>query len=248
MPNRPQPDHLLGTEASAQLDPQLGPGTSESSPAKAPKLHLLFASEAPKAVVLRRGPSKAWSCILWDLDSDTFTEGSWFYGQLRPDQADLSPTGEYLIYQAADYRETKGLGHFTAICKPPNLQPRQLWLNETPWIGGGRFLDARRFARFYGPGRQPEPQLDPLQDLQDATDRSDSDFDRLAAIQVLRTNRQTQLASQYSTLGYQLHRGPNPSAVSLIHDFADMAFNPNRAPFHEGDLRAKVNESLRGEW
>lgn len=65
------------------------------------RLSVLFASVAPKAVILRRGPRKHWRLIVWDLETDTFTPGQWMKGYIR--LWDLSPSGRKLIYWAAQH-------------------------------------------------------------------------------------------------------------------------------------------------
>ena len=62
------------------------------------RLQVLFAAEARKAVILRRGPRTHYCLINWDLETDTFTEGQWMKGNIK--LCDLSPTGDKLIYWA----------------------------------------------------------------------------------------------------------------------------------------------------
>jgi hypothetical protein len=71
----------------------------------------LFAARAPKAVILRRGPRVHYQLILWDTDADTFEPGQWMRGNVR--LADLSPSGDKLIYFAEQFhaaRVPKGRG------------------------------------------------------------------------------------------------------------------------------------------
>lgn len=65
------------------------------------RLSALFAAAAPLAVILRRGPKTHWRLISWDLKTDTFTPGQWMKGLVR--LCDLSPSGDKLIYWAAQY-------------------------------------------------------------------------------------------------------------------------------------------------
>lgn len=62
---------------------------------------VLFASRAPVAVVLRRGPRTHWQLLLWDTRRDQFTPGQWMKGLVR--LMDLSPRADKLIYWAAQY-------------------------------------------------------------------------------------------------------------------------------------------------
>lgn len=64
------------------------------------KLHLYKASQANIAVILRQGKQrKEWELILWDLETDTFTEGQWLlHKQLDAKSAAISPNGLYFAY------------------------------------------------------------------------------------------------------------------------------------------------------
>jgi hypothetical protein len=65
------------------------------------RLTVLFARNAPLAVVLRRGPKRHYRLILWDLTDDGFTAGQWMKGKIG--LCDLSPDGDKLLYIAAQY-------------------------------------------------------------------------------------------------------------------------------------------------
>jgi hypothetical protein len=72
---------------------------------------VLFAARAPKAVILRRGPRVHYQLILWHTDTDHFEPGQWMRGNVR--LADLSPSGDKLIYFAEQFhaaRVPKGRG------------------------------------------------------------------------------------------------------------------------------------------
>ncbi len=63
---------------------------------------VLFAAQAPVAVILRRGPKRHFRLIVWDLARDTFEPGQWMKGSLS--LCDLSADGAKLIYRASQYR------------------------------------------------------------------------------------------------------------------------------------------------
>lgn len=65
------------------------------------RLDALFASDAPVAVILRRGPKRFYRLIKWDLDTDTFELGQWMVGEVG--LSDLSPDGTKLLYWAHQY-------------------------------------------------------------------------------------------------------------------------------------------------
>jgi hypothetical protein len=83
------------------------------NPAIRTRLDVLFAAAAPKAIILRRGPKTHWHLVLWDLATDTFTSGQWMKGLVR--LCDLSPSGDKLIYWAAQY-------HASANWRPPGAR------------------------------------------------------------------------------------------------------------------------------
>ena len=69
------------------------------------RIDVLFARDAPKAVILRRGPKRHYHLIAWDLNSDTLTHGQWMKAtDLR--LCDLSPDGGRLIYWASQYHNS----------------------------------------------------------------------------------------------------------------------------------------------
>lgn len=94
------------------------------------RLFALFAADAPKAVILRRGPRTHWRLIAWDLRPDVFTPGQWMRGQIS--LCDLSPNGEKLIYWAAQYHPS------------------------APWqLTSRRLLPGRRYEPMTAPAAKP---------------------------------------------------------------------------------------------
>jgi hypothetical protein len=101
------------------------------------RLYAILAREARRAVIFRRGPSKRVLLILWHTDTDEFVEGQWLKGRIYERRCDLSPSGEQLIYFAADYK--KPYFSWTAISHPPYLTAMALWPKGDCWGGGGLF-------------------------------------------------------------------------------------------------------------
>ena len=64
----------------------------------------LFATEAPRAVILRRGPRTHFHLIDWHWAEGTVTLGQWLKGQVT--LCDLSPDGERLITFVRQYHRT----------------------------------------------------------------------------------------------------------------------------------------------
>jgi hypothetical protein len=75
--------------------------TLQSEPNHRVRMWAMFASEAEKAVILRRGPRTHYQLINWDLRRDRFTLGQWMRGYVA--LCDLSPSGDRLIYWAHQY-------------------------------------------------------------------------------------------------------------------------------------------------
>ena len=64
------------------------------------RLHLFFATENDRAVILRQGPARQFRMILWHRDSDTFEDGQWIKTKVYVERCDLSPDGRHFIYFA----------------------------------------------------------------------------------------------------------------------------------------------------
>jgi hypothetical protein len=101
------------------------------------RLYVLLARKAPVAVVFRRGPSKQVLLIKWYTDQDIFEEGQWLKGRIYERRCDLSPSGEKLIYFAANFK--KPYYTWIAISCPPYLTALALWPVGDTFTGGGMF-------------------------------------------------------------------------------------------------------------
>lgn len=73
--------------------------------AAAVSLKVLFAANARRAVILRRGPREHHHLIAWDLETDAFERGQWLRGVVR--LSDLSQDGGRLLYWAAQYHHPR---------------------------------------------------------------------------------------------------------------------------------------------
>lgn len=112
---------------------------------RAPRLHLLFARDAPRAVILRRGPSAWYHVMRWNLLDDSIEHGAWFKGRLYEERCDLSPDGELLIYFAlkGTHWNTSYSGSWSAVSRAPWLHALALWPQGHTWGGGGYFEGPR---------------------------------------------------------------------------------------------------------
>jgi len=84
------------------------------------RLHLFFARDNDRAVILRQGPSDVFRLILWHRDSDRFEDGQWLKHKVYTDRCDLSPDGRHFLYFALDGKwGSAARGSYTAISRPP---------------------------------------------------------------------------------------------------------------------------------
>lgn len=115
------------------------------------RLFVLLARAAPRAVVLRRGPSKRVCSIGWDLRDDSFEVGQWLAGRIYERKSDISPDGAHWLYFALNGRwDEPTRGAYTVLARAPYLKALGLWPNGDTWGGGGLFsASGRRFWPFH---------------------------------------------------------------------------------------------------
>lgn len=113
------------------------------------RLACLFAREARRAVIFRRGPAKATRLIAWDLETDTFEPGQWFRGSVYPERSDISADGEWLLVFMGNFRGA--LGTWTVLSRPPYFTAVALWPKGDTWGGGGHFLGRDEIVLRHGP-------------------------------------------------------------------------------------------------
>jgi len=116
---------------------------TETAPAR---LHVILARSAPVGVVIRRGPTGQVATLLWDRRTDSLSLGQWLAGRIYARRADLSPDGRHMIYFAMNARwDSETGGSWSAISRAPWLKAQVLWGKGDCWLGGGLFLDDRRY-------------------------------------------------------------------------------------------------------
>src|SRR5690349_19058207 len=59
------------------------------------RLDIFIARKSPKALILRKGPTKQVCTIGWDLKTDEFTIGQWFKGRIYEWFCDFLRTGNF---------------------------------------------------------------------------------------------------------------------------------------------------------
>ncbi len=120
--------------------------STQPTPALVPcRLFGLLARDAPRGVILRRGPTRRVQQVLWHTDTDLFEEGQWFSGRIYEWGCDLSPDGTLFLYLArkAKTRErarSRTTHKWTALSRPPYFTALALWPAGESWQGGGMFL------------------------------------------------------------------------------------------------------------
>jgi hypothetical protein len=101
------------------------------------RLFVLMATKGPRAVVIRRGPSRRVCTVGWDRATDTFTTGQWLKGRLYEHLSDISPDGAHLLYAAGDHKwEPKGFGTWIALSRAPYLKAIGFWPGWGAFAGG----------------------------------------------------------------------------------------------------------------
>jgi hypothetical protein len=125
------------------------------------RLSVLLARDAPRAVILRRGPSQRVQLLLWHTDTDAIEAGQWFYGRIYEHLSDLSPDGTMFLYVAqkakTPEREQSRTTHkWTALSRPPYFTALKLWPCGGTWQGGGAFLANQVLWLCYGRRDIPE--------------------------------------------------------------------------------------------
>ena len=219
------------------------------------RLHLFFARDNDRAVILRQGPTRQFRMILWHRDTDTFEDGQWVKQQVYVDRCSLSPDGQHFIYFMLDGKwDSPGRGSYTAISKPPYWTALSLFPVGDTWSGGGAFIDARHYyadgeadiiGRTEGIQRvfRGKPDKGCTTGLRlESGGRAPLDREatrRLLAEPVpkepwalfdrMRIPTGSEL-DRYDTRGGKLHRRHGLD-LELIRDFTDMAFEPIRAPY-----------------
>ena len=219
------------------------------------RLHLFFATENDRALIVRQGPSRQFRMILWHRDTDTFQDGQWIRHKVYLERCSLSPDGRHFIYFALDGRwsnETRG--SFTALSRPPYWTALSLFPEGDTWGGGGVFLDdihywasgdADIIGRDEGLSRVRlgEPEKGCTTGIR-LMSGGRAPLDRSATRRLLAEPRpadaralfarmavpQGDALDRYDTQGGCLYRRQGME-LEPIRDFTDMEFEPVRAPY-----------------
>jgi hypothetical protein len=112
-----------------------------------PRLHVLIASESPRAVVLARVAKAHCMQFSWDLENDTFIEGQTHPSRIYELRSDVSPDGRLLICLS--------LSEQTIISEVPTFNPIRQHESHGTWFGGGVWVGNRTYwtHTWQAPGR-----------------------------------------------------------------------------------------------
>jgi hypothetical protein len=188
------------------------------------RLHVVLAREAPRAVIVRRGPSSWARIVLWHTDTDQFEGGQWLRGRIYAERCDLSPDGSLFLYFAAQrHKRSDGyLGTWTAISKPPYLTALALWPLGHSWGGGGLFIDNQTCCLSHcgsmevHPNHRPPPHLRAIMTAGDLTERDH------------------QILAEIKAQGWQLVHPADPAeSTSFNRRLNDPPIWHRTHPFHE---------------
>ena len=102
------------------------------------RIWIFFASEAPVAVILKRGPTDWVQLVKWDVRTDQFEAGQWMKARVDERTFDLSPDGKLIVYWARANTK-RDLQEWTAVSKPPYFTALALWPWRGSYFGGGFF-------------------------------------------------------------------------------------------------------------
>ena len=206
------------------------------------KLHLFFAADNDRAVILRTGPATRCRLILWHRDTGRFDDGQWLKHRVDPERCDLSPDGQHFIYYGLDGKwQSITKGSYTALSRPPYFTALSLFPVGNSWDGGGRFLDNALYVavgdhdvlgRDEGLVRlhKGEKTKDCPHGLYMVNGQPAKVGKTKAAIAWETDRPRDPALDLYDTVGGVLYQRDGLDLV-LIRDFTDMRFEEIRAPY-----------------
>lgn len=218
------------------------------------RLHLFFAEDNDRALILRQGPSKTYRMILWHRDTDTFEDGQWLKHKVYVERCDLSPDGQHFIYFALNGAwGSESEGSYTALSRPPYFTALALFPEGSTWGGGGRFLDNSLYIATGGPdiigtddGLIRLSRVKPDAQCPTGLRGPDGKCARISKDKAARAFDASPPRHPgfdlYDTMGGKLYRRDGLD-LTLIRDFTDMTFEPIRAPYDWRDDDTKTTSA-----
>ncbi|MDJ0637418.1 MAG: hypothetical protein QNJ20_01185 [Paracoccaceae bacterium] len=233
------------------------------------RLHLFFATENDRAVILRQGPSRQFRMILWHRDTDTFEDGQWIKNKVYVERCALSPDGQHFLYFILDGKwNSDAMGSYSVLSKPPYWTALSLFRQGDTWTGHSLFIDNTHYFAWGGHdiiGRDKglsrvtfgEPSKGCSTGIRLMTGGR-APLDRKVTKRVLADPRptsmgeiydrlsepQTDALDRYDSQGGKLYRRKGME-LELIRDFTEMEFEPIRAPY---DWRPETPDRETAPW
>lgn len=103
------------------------------------RLHAIIAANAKVGVVFRRGPSRWWHILRWDLKTYRLESGAWVKGVVYPRRSAISADGKLLCYfmlKGFDSRPENKWESFFAVSKIPWATALAAWEVGSTWVTG----------------------------------------------------------------------------------------------------------------
>lgn len=107
-----------------------------------PRIYVLPAAHAAQALVVRRGPTRWWHLLEWNLEKPALRSGAWLKGTLYPRRCGLSPDGKIFGYFVHKQRQDRSWpDSYFAVSKAPWFRALAAWETVGTWTGGCQFDD-----------------------------------------------------------------------------------------------------------
>ncbi len=192
------------------------------------RLFVITARDVPEAIIIRRGPSRWYHLVSWDMRRDRFQEGAWIKGRIYEEKCDLSPDGKLFVYSVHQGSRvgTKFTDCWTAVSRPPWLEALVVWPQGTTYGGGGRFSENRQLVlRGCGSNTHPDFPLRGIKIVEGAAELHQSSGEVTDADWSGRDHK----GCVIFTRGGQLFRRENKED-HILADWTDLKPDPQPAP------------------
>ncbi len=222
------------------------------------RLHLCFAREASRAVILRQGPSRQFRMILWHTDTDTFQDGQWIKRQVIPGSCQISPDAQHFMYFLYDGRmHSDASDSYMVLSRPPYFTALALFPDGGMYGTGGSFIDDHHYWVAGGPERADIIGSDDGLERLYRTQASEDNQTGLADIRGRRASLPPNIRERwlegdswqppldrYDTMGGCLYRRRGLE-LELIRDFTEMTFEEVVAPY---DTHTEPESAAKLPW
>lgn len=108
-----------------------------------PRLHVLQAAAADRAVIIARVRSKLYAFQLWNQSTNQRSKLFWYHGRVYEWRCDLSHDGKHVAFFATVPRPSEQVYGITGVCRAPWGAPMFRWQQPHSTCGGGVFTDPR---------------------------------------------------------------------------------------------------------